>query len=239
MKGIQMIRNFKALGLALVAVLAMSAVVASAAQATGKVTATEGGAVVLKGEQVGANTLTVGGVRTVSCSEAKLEKALAAGEQLTTVTNITAKYDSCTGNGETTATVNMTSCTYTLESTVNEGATGKGTAKIACSTAGDGIDVDIYEKGVAHETAKALCRYKIPAQTLGNQFVWHNRNVGTATEDIELTLSGLSVGTVNVVAAKSAIACGKATGGVATGSYSGTVTVKGFAGEVQKKVMIG
>jgi hypothetical protein len=220
-------RNLKALGLALTAVFALSAVAASAAQATGQVTA-DGYPAILTGIQVETNILTInGGVRNVSCSEASLEKEITGA--VTDVEGIKAVYGGCTGNGETTATVNMKSCTYTLagKSITEANKTGKGTAKVNCSTAGDGIEIDIYGKGVAHEVSKALCRFKIPAQALGGEYEWHNTNIGTSTEDILLTLTGLTVPTVHTVFAVNKITCGTVTNETATAKYDGSITVTG------------
>lgn len=235
-----MIRNLRTLGLTVMAVLALGAVSASGAQAElAKFTAPEGYPILLKGEQLGANLMSIAsGVRTISCASMILQGSLAAESAASE--GITAEYGECTGNGETSATINMTGCTYTLTLTSTRPTSGTGKGKFAVSCASStGIDIRIYSKGVEHAEGKELCRYRVPPQTLSGELEWHNRNVGTATEDIELTLTGVGVSALEVDKG-TVIACGKSAppSGTTTGSYSGNMTVTGSSGGVHKKVMI-
>jgi hypothetical protein len=104
-----MIRNFKVLGLALVAVLAMSAVVASAASA--QFTANSYPTTVTATSPLGNDVFTVDGT-SVEC-DGHFEGS--ASEASTTIT-IKAVYTNCKAFGFATATVNMNGCDYTFHS---------------------------------------------------------------------------------------------------------------------------
>lgn len=233
-----MIRNFKALGLAVMGVLALSAVAASGAQAElTKFTSSEGYPVTLSGENAGVSSVALsiaGGVRTVSCGKVGLSKVLAA--ETATLEGLTAKYEECTGNGETTATIDMTGCTYTLATFNTRPSSGAGnaTVSIACP-AGTAIDIRIYSKGKEHIEANELCRYRIPAQMLTGLLDWHNHNTGTTTEDLEFTTNFLVAQIVERVKG-TLVACGL---GTTDATYSGNVTVTGSASGVHRKLMIG
>ncbi|HEV7482885.1 MAG TPA: hypothetical protein VGO13_07285 [Solirubrobacterales bacterium] len=116
-----MIRNIKALGLALVAVLAMSAVAASASQA-----ATSGFDVglspaVLKGTILpGTEHTLVVGTAVVKCAEANIEGTVAgtvAEPKNVHEATATATYAKCKFGG-TAAEVRMNGCKYTLTDTL-------------------------------------------------------------------------------------------------------------------------
>jgi hypothetical protein len=105
-----MIRNLKVLGLALVAVLAMSAMVASAASAsqyTGSAYPTTG----TGSNTAGNETFTTPG-GTVQC-DSHFEGTLAAASSTLTVTP---KYTNCVAFGFLNATVNMNGCDYLFHS---------------------------------------------------------------------------------------------------------------------------
>jgi hypothetical protein len=114
-----MIRNLKALGLALVAVFAMSSLVASAASAA---TLPDTDAIVtqtanytLTGEQEGTpNKFTLAG-QAVECTTAKVT-AHVANTTVTEVTTTAPTYENCTYAGQA-ATVKMNECGYLLTGT--------------------------------------------------------------------------------------------------------------------------
>ena len=90
-----MIRNLKALGLAVVAVLAMTALAAPASQAASFTAASY--TATLEGEQLAAEShvFTLAGGRTVTCTSAKFKGTLAAPSSTAT---ITPTYSSCHAN---------------------------------------------------------------------------------------------------------------------------------------------
>jgi hypothetical protein len=177
-----MTRNLKVLGLCVVAVLAMSVMVASAAQAKPLIRAERYTATV-SGTQTGENVLS-NGVRSVSCKEASLSGLLT--EASSTIT-ISPSYSICTGNANTTATVDTTGCDYTLHT---EGVTGAstGNGKVTITCEGPGIIIDIWATGKSHSETK-LCRLVVPSQGPTAIGEYHNRETAGGLRYVELTLS--------------------------------------------------
>jgi hypothetical protein len=220
-----MIRNLKALGLALVAVLAMSAVAVSAAQAEGVVTA-ENYPVTLTGTQENNNIFKVGAVRSVECKKATLDSTL-TGPTKTALTT-TAAYGECSSSPSALpATVNMNSCDYTLTANTPvapANTTGSATVSVFCGTAGDGIHVTVY-KGVPHtETA---CTYKIDPtdpEVLKGTIEYHNIGAGT-TREITAELNLKEIKTTVLTGTK--LLCGGAAGETVNSTYTGNVVITG------------
>jgi len=212
-----MTRNARALGLALVAMLAMGAVLASAASAL-TVTAAKYPAAI-SATQTNTNTLS-NGIRTVSCSEASLTGEIGAASETVQITPV---YGGCTGNGGTTATVNANGCTYTLKPTVEHSATtGTGTITVDCPE-GKRILVDIWATGKKHTEAK-LCRLEVGAQGPLSGGEYHNTANG-----ILLTIN---LTTVKVLRTEGTAAnCGAAekTEGTCTGNVEATAKSGGEA----------
>jgi hypothetical protein len=115
-----MIRKFKALGLALVAVFAMSAIVASAAQAAAGTLTSEGKTVIVTAEQVGEHefVLTDHETEPGKFANIKCKKAVFTGTAGVTdgATSVTAHpvYSECTAFGQP-ATITTTGCDYLLK----------------------------------------------------------------------------------------------------------------------------
>lgn len=211
-----MIRSLKALGLALVAVLAMGALVASPASAAPKLTPVpEEYPVTVTGEQTTANVFELEGTRSTQCTFVLLEgktenKAEAAASKLTTKPT----YAECTttilGNVDR-ATVTMNECDYLLTTTeTTAGAiaaegwevTGKEN-HIQCPT-GHEIEIHVYASEAKDVANEPLCTYKIAPQTPAGdldykltakvlvpegKFIWE----AGRPEDIKSTLTGIAV----------------------------------------------
>lgn len=172
-----MIRNLKALGLALVAVFALSAMAASAASAADLFHA-EGKNNKFTGKQDGTTndvfTTTAG---TVECNNATYEGSQA--EETASEAEVTAAYSECTAfGGFAGATVHMNTCRYLF--TINATGTG-GTAHIKCTTPGDSITVTATSLG----TTK--CVVHVPEQTIGG-ITYTNIGSG-ATREITVDVS--------------------------------------------------
>jgi len=103
-----MIRNLKALGLALVAVLAMSAVVASAAQAVPQYTCGSYSCTSTGSNTSGSETFTTEG-GTVQCDSHFASASLSSASSTLTVTP---SYSNCTAFGFLNADVHENGCTY-------------------------------------------------------------------------------------------------------------------------------
>jgi hypothetical protein len=211
-----MTRKLKVLGLTLVAVFAMSAVVASSASAlhfTSEAATTE-----LKGEQTEINKFTIlGGTGVTECTTATFSGSTAAA----TVTEVTVipVYKNCTSLGET-ATVDMNSCDYKL--TIPNAANVHNPVHIECSTAGDKIVV----------TAPG-CEITIFPQTpTGGGVVYETGGAAGATHDIVVnsTVTGIHY----TLHKGCLLLTGQPTEHTFTdGTYTGKVTVRGFSGGKQ------
>lgn len=156
-----MTRNLKALGLALVAVLAMSAMAASGAQADPKNPAqvTLGSAEgTIDATQIGTGTFTRTG-RTVTCTEGHFEAHVDDGD--TTITTTPAIFNGhCTGPLGFEATVDMNSCDFHFEllGTEVEGVDEfTATAGLECTNENDHAIINVYNG--AHEAENIVCQY--------------------------------------------------------------------------------
>jgi hypothetical protein len=221
-KGNSMTRNLKALGLTVVAVLAISAMVASAAQADQFTTSVYPSNI--KGAQTTTHSFVIGGNRTLTCDEAIFSGALSEASSSIT---INATYGSA-GTAchvillENTfdATVIMNSCDFLL--TEPTAAETKGTMHILCSTPGNSIEIHVYNgHNVAHTEANQICRYSIAPQTPGGSLQYTNTATVPKTVTKHAALSGIALtrkfGTL--------AACGAAS---LTATYSGDTLLKAF-----------
>jgi hypothetical protein len=121
-----MIRNIKALGLAFLALAAVGALSASAAQADVlgwpvHITTEKDKAVITAQTTAGTNhTLTIGAT-SIPCKNATLEGTVSQGTHNTQLTatriEATATYSECTGFGGIAVTVQMHGCKYTITAT--------------------------------------------------------------------------------------------------------------------------
>jgi hypothetical protein len=168
----KMIRNLKALGLALVAVFAMSAMAASAAQAeeadffTGDTPGTFRAGEI---DAVGHGTqLFETKFGTLSCEEVRGTATLA--EESGTLTGENIEYTDCDANGTFPVGVDMNGCHYTFDAgtmTGDESATGSVIIE-GCSSGG--ITIYVYAFGtsteeVHNETGTVICEIHVPGQT--------------------------------------------------------------------------
>jgi hypothetical protein len=129
-------RNLKALGLAMVAALALSAVAASAAQAaTHHVTAGSAPAVVTAKDTVNTVFKITGGEHEVECSTTKYEGTLAVATN--TEVTVTPTYSGCHVDSifGPSATVDVNHCAYVLGGETD--ANGDALAEVECETANE------------------------------------------------------------------------------------------------------
>ena len=226
-----MTRNLKALGLALIAVFAMSALVASAAQAeftfTGWET-TESNHVhtTYKSEQAAAfgDVFRVTtGKTALRCSTANGAGTSTTGDDATVTLSVTYSSNCSAAGIENVATVEPTSCHFRFH------ITGKhteheytGDVHVLCTTPGDSIHVTIWT-GTNHSGAPT-CEITIPEQTI-NGITYINKTTG-GLKTVEVKVNSTNVET-NMT--KGGILCGESTGVTATtGTYEGTDIVKCF-----------
>ncbi len=209
----------KTLGLALVAVLAVSVVAASAASA--HVFHSETGAATVTGTQVEKNKFTIAG-QAFECSTATLA-ASTSEKTVSEIENVAPTYGTC-NYGAQSATITMEGCTYTLSSTTD--LNGDALTKIICP-AGKHIKIDL-ELGCTITVKEALAANGTQTATGGVHYT--NQGAGT-TRDVLVDLTAtfkLSHDWDGEGAEP--LACKNIVG---TGKLTGTITLKGTSGGVQ------
>jgi len=210
-----MIRNLKALGLAFVAVLAMSAVVSSAAQATPEYTCSTYPCTATGSNTAGNETFTTPG-GTVQCdSHFVVEKYRGTNEDIAAATStvtVTPTYTNCVAFGFLNATVNMNGCDYEFHATekLGEGHYIHHVA-IHCTPTGNKIKI-----------TAATCEVEVPAQTLTDVTT---KNEPGGVVKVVPTVTEI---TMNVV--KDGFGCPFSGTGHTKGSYHGEVTISRVGG---------
>ncbi len=205
-----MTRKFKALGLAILALCAMSAFAASSASANfdGEVEHVN-----LEGNQTGNHVFTTA-VGTVTCKKAKftgtsLSGTAVVGGWTTSDITVAASYSECTAFGFS-ATVNMNGCEYTMtRTTIDANSVPIGPVHVICPGTNK---IKIVAAG--------FCTMEVGAQTPEGHVSYKNEGAGKSRDVlVTSTVTGISYSGN----------CGSGSGG----TYSGGVTTKGFntAGE--------
>ncbi len=213
-----MTRKLKVLGLALIAVLAMSSVAASAASAQ-NFTASAYPATVT-GSQSTTHQFVIGGNRTLTCDVATFALTLTASSPTATVTP---KY----GSTETAchvillentfdATVDMKGCDFLFTEPV--GLAGK--VHVKCPAGSGPITITVYNgHKVTHNVANEICRYTIVEQSPGGGLTYTNNTPVAGQITAHANVTG-----VNVVRAFGTLAaCGAA---AQTAVYTGSTVLK-------------
>jgi len=220
-----MIRNLKGIGLALIAVFALTALVSSAAQA--EVTFTAGAnPAVLTGEQIKTSehtdhTFTVGS-RVITC-----ESAIFEGTSATPAKSLTIEptYSLCTATGGLPATVTMNECDYVFNQPVFNAGAGDytGTVNLKCP-AGKRVEVHIYSSAANHAAGSSICTVTVlPFENLGSNTY---QNIAGNPDHVHVTTE---VKNIPVEIHGSALLCGSGT----TSVYTGATTVKAYKDEAE------
>jgi hypothetical protein len=215
------IRNFKALGLALVAVFAMSAVVASAAQATPGTLTAEGRTVTVTGEQVGEHVFTLtdhqtppgsGVFANTKCKKTHFDGIGSVTDGATSIT-VTPTYIECTAFGQP-ATIEHTSCKYVLKTeTPTPAGTGWHVNTAIVCNPGDEIHVQT-----------GTCSVTVPAQE--DLTTSEATNSGTSGTGMDL-LMHTNIRNTTYTVTKDNIGCPlSGTGTFHKGDIDGTTTIR-------------
>ena len=247
-----MTRNLKVLGLALVAMFAMSVIAASAAQAVEGTFSWDSGTTTLKGTQddengtnkaTGSQVFTIlAGAVSFTCDEVHAESTVAGtGNSTIETKSITytdsaleaeGKKDTCTGTFGTRPVIKMNECNYRFHAgtTVGEKSAGttEGTVDIVCP----GTNVI--------EVAAAGCLTKVPAQNGLGPVYFHTEATNPETVTIEAKVGDEPEKLHNhgIKYSTSGFLCGTHTN-EENGTYTGNVTVKGFnASNAQTNVTV-
>jgi hypothetical protein len=178
-----MTRNLKTLGLALVAVFAMSAVAASSASALHFV----GGTGISKwdGVQVTTNVFTTNGVKT-ECDDATFTGTVAAST--TTEQTVIPVFGKCRFASKTVnATIHMNGCAFIL--TIPNAPPASNPVHIECPTTKEG---GVTHNGIDHTdliivTVPGLCEKTIPEQTPTSGGVVYETGTSGGKKDITMT----------------------------------------------------
>ena len=232
-----MTRNLKVLGLALVASLALSAVVASAAFGeaalfTSGVLSTE--TTKLHGGQAAGttDTFTVNGI-PMTCATTTFSGVGITKGTSSTYVKVTPTYATCHAIvpfiGTRTVTVTMNSCYYTFNATKGTSSSSTGPTPniatpfsvdlhITCTNAGDGIEIHVYETSSPNDGgATVFCTYKIDPQTILNQIQLTNE-AGSPTDVLSHIHASVST---TFISGSGGFTCGS---GTMTATYKGTDT---------------
>ncbi|HYJ21931.1 MAG TPA: hypothetical protein VEW07_07910 [Solirubrobacterales bacterium] len=228
--------------MALVAVLALSAVSATASQAA--VFTAGAYSAVLTGKDVKTThgeliRMTFGnGARYVECSITTLSATLNGSE---TEVGFTPGFSGCFSNGLTTvpATVTVNGCFFRIHAT----ATTAGQLTVVCS-AGKQIEIHVYENSTKHTESKPICTYDVGVQGPITGIKFSVINPAAANEGIEFKFPGpppppYTFQTTSTMGPLSI--CGvNATSGNATTQMAlrGDFLVTGNSGGVSTKVML-
>jgi hypothetical protein len=228
-KGHKMIRNLKALGLALAAVFALSAVSASSAMAVTAPSASFVAAeypVSYTGTQDGANHAVTfnGGVGVVTCTSSHFD-AIGTFAKSTTYVSLTPTYSGCNtvmgADKVNPTTVTHNGCIYSY--TVHEEVFGsmgdewKGDLDLECPVGVSGIEIHIWDTEAKHENKEATkCTFLVKPQTIKG-VVYRNE---TANGDVTIEGKGM-VFTIERTGG-TADDCGV---GFQTAKYDGNITL--------------
>lgn len=227
-----MIRSLKTCGLALISALAISAVVASAAQ--GAEWEVEGGGeagVYFTGTQITHNSKSFHTI-TVGKFEVHCEETFFTGEvQLPKFAKLTLTptYNKCKTQSGLPVTITMNSCDYTIyggtQSEKDKNDYFDGAMIIDCPGAVKQMEIHIYANATEHSNGKSMCKATIHEQgpVVANTYT----NTATGTNDVDVTTE------LEIADEMSGnpFLCG--TGG--KGSYTGGTTLKAFSDAAHTK----
>lgn len=223
-----MTRNLKALGLALIAVCAMSGLAASAAQAEFTFTGWEGTEsnhvhTILSGSQTtafGDKFRVTTGKLALECEKATASGTLTVGDQATVTA--TPAFTNCKGGGAP-VTVNTTTCDYVFHITAKVTADEyKGTVDVKCTTPKDTIHVSVYTDASHTST---VCEYTIEEQEGISGITYTNITPEKGLKYVEIDIAAHNIKTE---VTKGGILCGESTGVTATESvFEGSDKVTG------------
>lgn len=209
-------RNLKALGLALVAVLALGALTASASSAHVFTSDSTTGTTYFTGEDEVQNEFSTP-AGTVTCTTVSF-KGKAAGTEQSEVT-VHPSYSNCTHSVLGEVTVVTTGCDYLLKGATDE--KNMATVKVVCEAG----------KAITIQTSIG-CDLKIGEQSLSSAVSYANAGGGGSKEDITVTNTAKEIKYTKV--ATSFGACFFVGGNGSDGEYKGPVTVRGYDDEAHK-----
>lgn len=228
-------RNLKALGLSMVAALALGSMIASAAQAEGHFKAGKYPAS-LTGKSTSAHTFSfAGGVRKISCGESTFTSSEALAAEAESV-GIWWNYKFCSDNGGHPLWILSNGCSLTWSVTsLLSSTTAAGAQSFNCP-AGQEFEWVIFANAEDEAKGIPMCTYGIPAQGPLGTIGYKNIGSGTtASVDMEMNISSIQVNVL--VGAK--LLCGAKAGSTTTAQYTGNLNLTAKNSGVQTGLTIG
>jgi opacity protein-like surface antigen len=222
-----MTRNFKALGLALLAICALGAVVAQGASAAEDKHKfhSDGPNTVITGKAIGGNhTFAVGTAGTVECTSAEFESTQTGTEVgVETYSNetltVVPHYSGCTFGGQP-ATVTVKHCAYIFYGQTTPGNSDGGehaNVEIECEGEGGRIEIDT-----------TVCTITVGGQLVKHAVRYENDPESTSAVKIKATAKKIVTGKVKTTESQTGCLLFP-TGEI--GTYKGTVTSECFKDE--------
>jgi hypothetical protein len=204
-----MIRNFKALGLALVAMFAMTAVFSSAASADFE-SESSSPTISVSSKQMQSFKTSSTSENTVECTNIEVDNGTVPGTQSTSVT-VEPTYSMCENFLGQSVDIDENGCDYTFN--LSNSST-KGSVDLECPTS-TGIQI----------TVGNICRYEIDTQTSLGSIEYKNKGT-SSTREVELVPSVTGI-TSTRTTSDFPFLCPN---GSSTGTYTGNSTVTGSSG---------
>jgi len=222
-----MIRNLKAMGLALVAVLALGAVVASSASAS--TFEAESYPVTLTGSQIGTDVFTTN-AGTVSCTNATYHGSSSAASS---TVEVAPTYSGCTAFGFINTPIDVNGCKYLFHSGAKNSADNyAGTVDIVCPK----VET---EGGTIHNTSIVVtgagCTVTIGSQSGLSGITFVDNTTASPKKDVTTKIAISQKIAYTVDAGCSTTKAGSFT----NGSYTGEATVTGDVPGKEPAVPVG
>ena len=175
-----MTRNLKALGLALVAALAMSAVAASGASATPfHFGSDHSDHVILAGTQHAGEDVFTTDAGTVRCNTATYSGTINEADTATNEVSVTPAYSNCKAFGFINVPIHVNGCQYKFTAITKEGSNYEGKVDIVCP----GNPISITAPG---------CEVTVGSQNALGSITYTNVGSGTTREvTVDVNISGI------------------------------------------------
>lgn len=221
-----MTRNLKGLGLALIAVFALSALVASPVQAKPQATCEQypcvlTGEAIEHGELGSTHRFTVAG-KSVTCTTVKYDSTISSAAESEEVVTVTPTYKGCSANpGSLPVTITMNGCDTRIHGGKEdkEGHFVEVELDLTCPV-GKKAEIHFYSNAEKHALGSSLCTIKIPP--INNVVANTDTNIAGSPDHVTLITS---VSGIPAEAHPEGLVCGKTN---QTGTFTGATTLKAY-----------
>lgn len=209
-----MVRNIRVFGLSLVAGLALSAVVVSAAQATPTIESSEPGIV----EGTAEKSMVWGaGSRTIEC-QAPLYNAFEGKQTQLTVDPTDSPCTASFLGVKRPATFVSNHCEYIYKNLATSGTSWTAQMDLLCENLGEEMDISVYEDEKKHKAHETLCTVSVPKQLGLGTVVFSNM---TESKPADITIN-MTLSSIQINVSGPAFICGTSSN---QGTYTGIYTM--------------